>query len=58
MRLVCCLVPSVILFRNSRICSDVILSLAKFGKDCLVSCNRIFFVNLTCDNPARVLPFA
>ena len=34
-------------------CSEV---LAKFGKDCLVSRNRIFFVIWTCGNPARVLP--
>jgi hypothetical protein len=32
--------------------------LAKFGKDCLVSRNRIFFVNSICDNPARVFPLA
>ena len=30
----------------------------KFGKDRLVSRNRIFFVSWTCDNPARVLPLA
>ena len=30
--------------------------LAEFSKNRLVGRDRIFFVNWTCDNPARVLP--
>ena len=61
MRLVCCLVPSVILFKNPKIWSDVTLSMFSLPNSSqnlvqhrLVSYNRIFFVNWTCDNPARV----